>query len=139
MHLTSRTILIADDHAATRSVLRELCEIDGWRVVEARDGLEVVERAKECKPAVVLTDLVMPVIDGVEGARRLRADPELKQTVIIAVTGLSLSRRQVDRLERLFDAVLRKPIRASALRKRLDAARSRRPAFSSDREDTRPD
>lgn len=137
--MTPDTIVIADDHAETRRVLKELCEVDGWTVIEARDGREAVARTKEHRPDAVLTDLSMPGLDGLEGARRLRRHPHFQDTVIIAVTGLTLSAKQEIALRSIFDAVVPKPVRPATLRRRLARALGRRPrrSFNSAAADTR--
>ena len=79
-------LLIADDHALFRSSLRSLLETRGHEVVgEAANGLEAIERAQELDPDVVLMDLTMPLLGGVEATRRLMAArPESRVVVLTA-------------------------------------------------------
>jgi diguanylate cyclase (GGDEF)-like protein len=69
------TILVADDNRANREALAALLESAGHAVVRAADGREALERAREAKPELVISDVLMPMMDGYELARRLRADP----------------------------------------------------------------
>lgn len=117
-----RTVLVADDHRATRQVLRELLEIDGWAVIEARDGVEAVRKAAEGHPTAIVTDLGMPRMDGLSAARALRSDPSTADIYLIAVTAQELTDEQWEGLGALFDQVLQKPVRPQMLRRRLAQA-----------------
>ena|GEM_PF-5212781 len=77
------TVLVVDDHAADRRLVRTLLEHRGHRVVEAADGAEGWQRAREQHPAVVVTDIVLPGMGGYELARRLRADPGSAGTGVV--------------------------------------------------------
>jgi CheY-like chemotaxis protein len=125
--MESKTVLVADDHGATRQVLRELLEIDGWSVVEARDGQEAVEKATASHPTAMVTDLGMPRLDGWSAAQALRRDPATADIYLIAVTGQELTTEQERGLHVLFDHVLVKPVRPSVLRTRLAQAVSTLP------------
>ena len=69
------TILVADDNRANREALAALLETAGHEVVRAVDGREAFDRAREAKPELVISDVLMPMMDGYELARRLKADP----------------------------------------------------------------
>ena len=69
------TILVADDNRANREALAALLETAGHEVIRAVDGREAFERACEAKPELVISDVLMPMMDGYELARRLKADP----------------------------------------------------------------
>jgi len=77
--------LIVDDHAAVREGLRSLLELqEGIEVVgDAADGLEAVEQATRLVPDVVLMDLVMPKMDGIEATKRIRAQNPLTQVIVL--------------------------------------------------------
>lgn len=79
-------ILVADDTEDIRLVLRLVLERKGHRVVEAADGRQAVEIATRERPDVILMDLNMPVMDGIEATKYLREQPETSDMLIIAVT-----------------------------------------------------
>ena len=85
------TILIADDSADIRTIMRFLLNDLGFAVVEAADGNEAVRLARQCQPVLILLDLCMPGIDGWEVAARLRADPALEEVPILAMTAYNVS------------------------------------------------
>jgi chemosensory pili system protein ChpA (sensor histidine kinase/response regulator) len=80
------TVLVADDYDDARDLLQLVLERAGFHVVTARDGLEALKKAHEHHPAVALLDLFMPMQDGIETARQLKADPVLRYMPLIAFT-----------------------------------------------------
>lgn len=90
------TILVAEDHPDSREALRMLLEAFGYQVVLAGNGREAVDRALRTQPELVLMDVMMPEVDGLEATRRLRASAEFRQVPIVALTAMegaaSLSR-----------------------------------------------
>jgi CheY-like chemotaxis protein len=81
-------VLIADDDETQRTLYADVLRINGFEVVEAGDGNEAVDRALEIVPAVVLLDLVMPGMNGIEVATILTNDPATKHVPIVAISGL---------------------------------------------------
>jgi CheY-like chemotaxis protein len=79
-------ILVVDDDRDNREMYRHYLEWVGFRVVEAANGLEAFERATALKPAVIVTDLALPGLDGWEAARRLKANPGTQQIPILAIS-----------------------------------------------------
>ncbi|MGC4115877.1 MAG: response regulator [Myxococcales bacterium] len=80
------TLLVVDDDEQIREFLRKSLPQD-LTVVEAADGAQAVAAAKWSHPQVVIMDLEMPVLDGYEAARQIKADPATKDAVLVAVTG----------------------------------------------------
>jgi CheY-like chemotaxis protein len=80
-------VLVVDDYPAARASLRKLLLRWGWEVREAGDGPEALRAAGEFRPDAVLLDIVMPGMDGVEVAQRLRGMPELGHPLLVAVSG----------------------------------------------------
>ncbi len=80
------TVLIADDRYTNRDILIHLLEPAGFKTVEARNGQETLQILRERRMPLVLMDIRMPIMNGLEATREIRKDPELKATVVIAVT-----------------------------------------------------
>ena len=87
----SKTILVVEDTEDNRRILRDLLGSAGYNMIEAYDGAEGVAKASEHKPDLILMDIQMPVMDGYEATRRIKADPALKAIPVIAVTSYALS------------------------------------------------
>ncbi|MBX3191675.1 MAG: response regulator [Labilithrix sp.] len=83
----SALVLIVDDFEDNRAMYVEYLEFHGFRVAEAVNGEEAVERTGEILPSIVVMDLSLPVMDGWEATRRIKANPKTKDIVIIALTG----------------------------------------------------
>jgi CheY-like chemotaxis protein len=113
--LISPLVLIVDDDADLRDLYAQILAGAGFRVDEASDGLEGVERALVVRPRVVLLDLHLPVFDGWETARRLKAAHRLRRIPIVAVTADSSHRSVVAAVEAGFDAFLSKPATSELL------------------------
>jgi PAS domain S-box-containing protein len=80
------TVLVVDDRATNRELVRTLLGYQGHRVIEAHEGAEALDMAHEQHPDLVLTDILMPGMDGYELARELRAAPDTAQTPIVFYT-----------------------------------------------------
>ena len=85
-----RKILLAEDHAANILTIGEYLEDHGYEVIVAHDGLQAIEKAQETTPDVILMDIQMPAMNGLDAMRRLREDPRFKFTPIIALTALAM-------------------------------------------------
>src|ERR1051325_1630169 len=81
-HDGDATILVADDHPDRRDIMSLLLRKAGFRVYTARDGREAYDMAQREQPLLVISDVMMPHVDGIELCRRLRADPKLYATPI---------------------------------------------------------
>jgi adenylate cyclase len=114
MHNPAR-ILIVDDIDANRDVLKTRLSVHGYDLREAADGEEALAAVKEWRPDLVLLDVMMPKLDGIEVCRRLRNDPTLPHTSIVLVTAKADSRDVVVGLEAGADEYLTKPIDQVAL------------------------
>ncbi|MFC1976211.1 ATP-binding protein, partial [Chloroflexota bacterium] len=79
-------ILIVDDQADNRFVLRDICEPLGFEILEAVNGHDALAKATEFQPDLILMDLVMPEMDGFAATKRIRQIPELKDVVVIAIS-----------------------------------------------------
>jgi two-component system cell cycle response regulator DivK len=86
----TKRILVVEDQEDLRGVLRTLLAGSGYEMLEAADGAVGVAKAKSDRPDLVLMDIQMPVLDGYEATRRIKADPDLKATPIIAVSSFAM-------------------------------------------------
>ena len=84
-------ILVVEDTEDNRTILRDLFESVGYTVIEATTGEDGVAKARSERPDIVLMDIQLPVIDGYEATRRIKADPALAHIPVIAVTSYALS------------------------------------------------
>jgi two-component system cell cycle response regulator DivK len=87
----SKKILVVEDTEDNRQILRDLLGMAGYEMIEAHDGAQGVAMAAEHKPDLILMDIQMPVLDGYEATRRIKADPALAAIPIVAVTSYALS------------------------------------------------
>jgi CheY-like chemotaxis protein len=87
---TSPLVLIVDDYQDAREMYAEYLEFSGFRVAEARNGLEALEKAFALRPSVILMDLSLPVMDGWEATRRLKSDARTRSIPVVALTGHAL-------------------------------------------------
>ncbi|WNG24649.1 response regulator [Cystobacter fuscus] len=108
-------ILIVDDYQDAREMYAEYLEFSGFRVIEARNGLEAVEKAMEFRPAVILMDLSLPVMDGWEATRRLKGDARTKAIPVVALTGHALDGHSREAQDAGCDSYVTKPCLPDAL------------------------
>ena len=87
----SKRILVVEDQDDNMQILRDLLDSVGYEIIEARDGAEGVKVAKAERPDLILMDIQLPVLDGYEATRQIKADPELRTIPIIVVTSYALS------------------------------------------------
>jgi two-component system cell cycle response regulator DivK len=84
-------ILVVEDFDDAREMYRDYLEFAGFRVETARDGREAIEKARALQPDLILMDLSLPGIDGWEATRLLKAAPETRQIIIIALSAHALA------------------------------------------------
>jgi two-component system, cell cycle response regulator DivK len=87
----TKRILMVEDSEDNRQIIRDLMESVGYDLIEAEDGAAGVAMAAEHRPDLILMDIQLPVMDGYEACRRIKADPELRHIPIIAVTSYALA------------------------------------------------
>ena len=87
----SPLILVVDDYQDAREMYAEYLQFSGFRVAEAKNGNEAVEKAFALKPDLILMDLSLPGMDGWEATRRLKADDATRHIPVVALTGHALA------------------------------------------------
>jgi CheY-like chemotaxis protein len=84
-------VLLVDDYSDAREMYGEYLEYSGYDVIEAANGIEALQRAVDDKPDIILMDLSLPVMDGWEATRRLKADERTAGIPVVALTGHALA------------------------------------------------
>ncbi len=108
-------VLIVDDYLVNRSFLRDLLEPLGFEILEAVDGQDCLNKAAVFEPDLILMDLVMPGLDGLEATRRLRQLPQLKNMVAIALSANVFESTKQESLAAGCQDFLPKPVQAKQL------------------------
>lgn len=103
------TVLVVEDNDMNRDLFVRLLRAHGFGVLEAKDGREAIEKTRDRRPAVVLMDLRMPVMDGWEAARELKADESTAHIPIIAVTAHATEGEREKAVEHGCDDYISKP------------------------------
>jgi two-component system alkaline phosphatase synthesis response regulator PhoP len=88
MSKNKATILVVDDDPDMVNVIRMSLENASYKVMDAGDGKEGIEKAKKEKPDLIVMDLMMPQMNGFEACKRLKADPEVKNIPILVLTAI---------------------------------------------------
>lgn len=113
-------VVVAEDSPTQAELLRQALTDEGFGVTVASNGLQALEAARARKPAVIITDVVMPDMDGYQLCRAVKADASLRDVPVMIVTSLSQIEDIVMALESGADNFIRKPFDARALLARLD-------------------
>lgn len=108
-------VLVVDDHDMNRALTRAVLEARGFQVLEASDAVTGLQVAGTQLPSIVLMDLAMPGMDGLEAIRRLKADPSTSDLPVVALTALAMRRDEEAAKAAGADAYLTKPIEAELL------------------------
>jgi len=103
-------ILIAEDHPDNREMLTRRLERRGYEVHVAENGAEAVEKAKACAPDLILMDISMPVMSGIEATRVLRQTPNVSNVKIVALTAHAMESARRECLEAGCDDFATKPV-----------------------------
>lgn len=86
-----KCILVVEDQEDNRQILRDLLTNAGFDMIEAENGEDAVASAQTSRPDLILMDIQLPILDGYEATRRIKANPDLKAIPIIVVTSYALS------------------------------------------------
>jgi CheY-like chemotaxis protein len=126
--MANELILIVEDNEKNRKLVRDVLQHKGYKTQEAETGEDGVRLAQESSPALVLMDIQLPGINGIEALRRLRADPKTKKIPVIAVTASAMTHDRAKIMAAGFDGYQSKPINVKeflvAVREMLDRPRA---------------
>jgi len=130
----TKKILVIDDEPNIVELLEYNLQKEGYMVKSAKNGLEGIEVAKKFKPNLILLDIMMPNIDGVETCRILRENPDLSKTYILFLTARSEEYSEIAAFSSGADDYIVKPIKPRALMSRVNSY-FRRPSNNIEEED----
>ncbi|WP_432383436.1 ATP-binding protein [Duganella sp. P38] len=116
-----KTILVVDDVATNRALLRDLLGSLGFRTLEAENGTAALMQSQAARPDMVLLDMVMPGMDGIETTRRLRADQRTSETPVLIISASSTPEEEERSLEVGANAFLAKPVNEHDLLREIGA------------------
>jgi len=118
--MTARQVVVVEDNERNMKLFREVLESSGYRTLEAETGERAVALTTEHRPDLVLMDIHLPDIDGVEALRRLRADERTASVPVLALTAQAMEGDRERFIAAGFDGYLSKPVNIADL---LDAVR----------------
>ncbi len=105
-----KTVLVVEDNDINMKLLHDVLELHGYNVLQAKDGMEGWRMAREHRPDLILMDIQLPSISGLEATKRLKADETLKSIPVIAITAFAMAGDEERFLEGGCDAYIPKPI-----------------------------
>ena len=114
-----KVILIVEDDPKNLKLFRDLIQVSGYTTLEATDGKQGVELAREKKPDLILMDIQMPVMDGFEATKLLKNDDVTKDIPIVALTAYAMQGDEEKMREAGFDGYISKPIDVSDFLKKV--------------------
>tara|TARA_B100000315_G_C14553179_1_gene576853 strand:- start:397 stop:762 length:366 start_codon:yes stop_codon:yes gene_type:complete len=106
----SKTILIVEDNKLNMRLFDDLLRANGYSTLQSRDGIEAVTLAEEHQPNLILMDIQLPNISGLEITKKIKEKEELKHIPVIAVTAFAMQGDEDEILESGCDAFIAKPI-----------------------------
>ena len=121
MDYNSKKVLIADDEPDILEIISYNLLKEGYRVETAKDGIDALDKISTFKPDLVILDIMMPKMNGVEVCKIMRSKPEYNDTLIIFLTALSDESSQIKGLETGADDYISKPISPKVLISRVNA------------------
>lgn len=106
----ARLVLIVDDDAKSLKLTRDLLNVSGYATIEASDGKKAVELARNRRPDLILMDLHMPVMDGLEATRTIKGEATTRDIPVIATTASAMQGDEDRAIQAGCDGYLTKPI-----------------------------
>lgn len=110
MSESHKTILIVEDNDLNLKLFRDLLGANGYQTIETKEGYEAINLAKRLHPDLILMDIQLPEISGLEVTKRIKADMEIRHIPIIAVTAFAMKNDEEKILQAGCEAYISKPI-----------------------------
>jgi CheY-like chemotaxis protein len=116
-----KTVLYIEDNFQNRRLVRKILQSRGYAVIEAEDGLAGLEMVRTLKPPLVLLDIGLPGMDGLEVAAQIKADANLRDVFVVALTASAMRGDRERFLAAGCDDYISKPVQATELISKVDA------------------
>ena len=120
MPQTEKTVLIVEDNELNMKLFNDLLDAHGYRTLQTRDGMEALDLAREHRPDLILMDIQLPEVSGLEVTKWLKADDELQGIPVVAVTAFAMKGDEEKIREGGCEAYISKPISVASF---LDTVR----------------
>ena len=111
----AKKVLIVEDNELNMKLFHDLLDAQGYETLQTREGLQALALARENRPDLILMDIQLPIMDGYEATRRIKANPEFNNIPIIVVTSYALSGDESKARDAGCDAYVTKPYSPRAL------------------------
>ena len=116
----SKTVLIVEDNELNMKLFNDLLEAHGYGVIQTRDGLSALDLAREHRPDLILMDIQLPEVSGIEVTKWLKEDDELRHIPVIAVTAFAMKGDEEKIREGGCEAYISKPISVTSFLATID-------------------
>jgi two-component system cell cycle response regulator DivK len=108
--MANELILIIEDNEKNRKLARDVLQVKGYQTIESETAEDGLKLAAEKSPALILMDIQLPGMDGITALKQLRADPQMKNIPVIAITASAMTHNRTTMLAEGFDGYQTKPI-----------------------------
>jgi two-component system, cell cycle response regulator DivK len=113
-------VLVVEDNELNMKLFRDLLDAFGYETVECRDGSKVIDLAREVSPALIIMDIQLPEVSGLDITRWVKDDPQLSHIPVLAVTAFAMRADEQRVMEAGCEAYLSKPIQISSFMRAVD-------------------
>ena len=110
MDVKAKTVLIVEDNELNMKLFHDLLDAHGYKILQTKDGMEALDIAREHHPDLILMDIQLPEVSGLEVTKWLKEDPELRAIPVVAVTAFAMKGDEERIREGGCEAYLSKPI-----------------------------
>ena len=121
MPVTEKTVLIVEDNELNMKLFNDLLDAHGYRTLQTRDGMEALDLAREHRPDLILMDIQLPEVSGLEVTKWLKEDDDLRRIPVIAVTAFAMKGDEEKIREGGCEAYISKPISVMGFLQTVDS------------------